>query len=196
MVKYWHTYFVVSLSSNCYEGWKYNHPRLSAPDSSEWLQWTLWRTAPLRNTAPSGSQSASSVCNLLTCMKIGLGVGEMSYDPTRHQDDRPGTACLCWRDSWLIMAHRWATSYRGLSEAQRDNMERDQTHAACNLVNTEEVCDCGSIKMFFWNQSQAKMCQAQVMRSNFGLIILVFRTRITLTAWSWGCRGGCWPWSD
>lgn len=61
--------------------------------------------------ALSGSPSASSVCNLLTCMKIGQSVRELSYDWAQHKGDKSGTICLCYvaQDSWLIIGRVYET---------------------------------------------------------------------------------------
>lgn len=101
---FWKTYFVVSPSSNCCEGLKCNHPPLSVLHFSNSLQWTLWRTALLHNMALSGSQSASSVCDLLTCIKIGQSVRARERD---HMTE-PNTRMTGLAPSvFVIMTHAW-----------------------------------------------------------------------------------------
>lgn len=63
-------YFAAFLSSSCYGGWRCSHPPPSSPSSSGSPPWTPWRSAPPRNMALSGSPSASSACNPLTCAEI------------------------------------------------------------------------------------------------------------------------------
>ena len=122
----WQTYSVVSPSSNCCEGWKYNHPLPSALNSSDSLLWTLWGRSPPHSMAPSGSQSAFSVCNLLTCRMMGQSVRDISYDWPPAQE---------WQIWHVEMTHGWSW----LTDKAK-NTKAKHTEPAI-LKSTEEVCD-------------------------------------------------------